>query len=150
MEFEDLEFENTPPDIVQKASDVCNNLLPTTSREKYEIAYSNFMDWRMQAKVNSFSESTLLVYFEELSRKLKPSTLWSQYSMLKSTIIIKNCVDISKYVKLRAFLKRKSEKYVPKQSKTLTPEEIQQFLKDAPDEKYLLVKVSFKKILMED
>ena len=27
MEYEDLEFENTPPDIVQKASDVCNNLV---------------------------------------------------------------------------------------------------------------------------
>ena len=62
MEYEDLEFENTPPDIVQKASDVCN-LLPSTSRQKYKIAYSNFMDWRMQAKVNSFSESTLVSLF---------------------------------------------------------------------------------------
>ena len=70
--------------------------------------------------------------------------------MLRSTIIIKNCVDISKYVNLRAFLKRKSEKYVPKQSKILTPEEIQQFLKDAPDEKYLLLKVCLKKILMKN
>ena len=70
MEYEDLEFENTPPDIVQK--DVCNNLLPSTSRQKYEIAYSNLKDWRIQVKVNSFSEYTLLVYFEELSRKLKP------------------------------------------------------------------------------
>lgn len=141
MEYEDLELENTPPEIVEKAIDVCNNLLPSTSREKYEIAYRNFMDWKMKAKVNSCSENTLLVYFEELSRRLKSSTLWSQYSMLRSTLIIKNCVDISKYVKLRAFLKRKSEKYAPKQSKTLTSEEIQQFLKDAPDEKYLLIKV---------
>lgn len=70
MEYEDLEYENTPPDIVQKASsDVCNNLLPSTSSQKYEIAYSYFMYWRMQAKVISFSENTWSVYFEELSRK---------------------------------------------------------------------------------
>ncbi|XP_074030304.1 uncharacterized protein [Leptinotarsa decemlineata] len=48
MEYEDLELENTPPEIVQR--DVCNNLPPSTSREKYEIANRNFMDWKMKAK----------------------------------------------------------------------------------------------------
>lgn len=46
MENEERDLENTPPDIVQKASDVSNNCY-LASREKYEIAYK-FMDWRIK------------------------------------------------------------------------------------------------------
>lgn len=138
----DTELENTPPDISEKASEVCNSLLPKTSKEKYELAYKKFMDWRKNKNIIcSFSENVLLVYFEELSKTLKSSTLWSQYSMLRSTLSVKNNINISKYEKLKAFLKRKSENYAPKQSKTFTCEEVQQFLECASDEKYLLAKV---------
>lgn len=135
-------MENTPPEIVEIALNATLNLLPQKSREKYECAYQKFMEWRKNKKIPSFSENVILAYFEEQSKSYKASTLWSQYSMLRSTLSIKNNVDISKYVKLRAFLKRQNDNYKPKKSKTLTSEEIQKFLKEAPDYKYLLTKVN--------
>ncbi|KAJ8912574.1 hypothetical protein NQ315_006646 [Exocentrus adspersus] len=38
-------------------------------------------------------------------KKMKSSTLWSVYSMLRATLNIYNKVDIGTYLKLRAFLK---------------------------------------------
>jgi hypothetical protein len=61
--------------------------------------------------------------------------------MLRSTLNLKNNIDIRKYPKVCSFLKRASDGYKPKKSKTLTPQQIQEFLTTAPDEKYLFTKV---------
>ncbi|KAJ8935663.1 hypothetical protein NQ318_012825 [Aromia moschata] len=134
--------KTTPPEIPDRAAAVSLNLLPQISRKKYETAYEKFLTWRKNSKIKSFSENILLVYFEDISKTFKASTLWSQYSMLRTTINIEHNVDISTYPKLRSFLKRMSESYIPKKSKILTAEELQQFLNEAPDEMYLLIKVA--------
>lgn len=85
----------------------------------------------------------LLAYFLERSQTLNsPSSLWCEYSMLRTTISINDNEDISKYLKLHAFLKRKNDGYQQKKSNIFTREEINRFLTDAPDENYLLIKVS--------
>ncbi|XP_044260666.1 uncharacterized protein LOC123008737 isoform X2 [Tribolium madens] len=61
--------------------------------------------------------------------------------MLKTTIFVNENVDISKFLKLRAFLKRQNAGYKPKKSNTFSREGISQFLEEAPDDKYLLMKV---------
>uniref|UniRef100_A0A6P7EYQ7 Uncharacterized protein DDB_G0271670-like n=1 Tax=Diabrotica virgifera virgifera TaxID=50390 RepID=A0A6P7EYQ7_DIAVI len=61
--------------------------------------------------------------------------------MIKSMFRINHDVDLEKYGKLRAFLKRKSEGFQAKKSSTLTPEQIRKFIDKAPDEIYLLHKV---------
>lgn len=138
----DVEMCETPLDIRDAATTVADNLLPEKSRKQYEKSYKDFMDWKTVKKATSFSENVLLVYFQEISTKFKPCTLWTIYSMLKSTLNIKHEVDISKYCKLIAFLKRKSEGYTGKKSKTFLPEEIKKFLNEAPDKLYLMQKVS--------
>lgn len=143
MDSDTSDIENTPPQIRKEAALYSLNLLPVISKEKYEIAYNNFMKWKKGCKTKAFSENVIMVYFEELSKTRKASTLWSIYSMLKSTINIKHGVDISKYPKLRALLKRKSEGYSARKAKTLTSDEINKFIKEAPDDKYLLTKVGF-------
>lgn len=77
----------------------------------------------------------------EISSKYKSSTLWTNYSMLKSMLNIKHNVDIDKYPRIRALLKRRSENYEPKKSKALTGKQIERFIKEAPDFKYLGTKV---------
>lgn len=131
----------TPPEITEAASLATENLLPTKSKSQYERQYKLFMDWRLETKTDSLSEIVLLAYFQNLSTKMKPSSLWAIYSMLRMTINLKNNVDISKYPKLCAFLKRTSNGYKPKKSSVLTPEQIQDFLLSAPDEIYLFTKV---------
>lgn len=91
-------IENTPPSI-KAALNVTNSLLPQKSKEIYEFHYSKFMDRQKEMNVNSFFENSMLVYFREISKKLKPSTLWKTYSMLRTTINIKHDDDISKYAK---------------------------------------------------
>ncbi|CAH0556821.1 unnamed protein product [Brassicogethes aeneus] len=116
--------------------------VPAKSRKKYKEAFDRYEKWCNEKKIiNLTSEKGLLVYFNELSKTQKPSSLWCYYSMLKTEISIKQNVDIKKYVNLIAFLKRKSDGYKPKKSKVLTKKEITKFLLDAGEEKFLCMKV---------
>ncbi|XP_056639715.1 uncharacterized protein LOC130447080 [Diorhabda sublineata] len=68
------------------------------------------------------------------------SNWWYANSLLlnlKSTLSMKQKVDISKYPKLQASLKRKSEGYEPKKARTLSSNDIKQFIGKASDIKYL-------------
>lgn len=141
MEVES-DSECTPPEIVKAAELTSLKLLPEKSRKRYERAYDQFLAWRRTKKIkSSFSENVLLTYIDELAKKVKPSTLWTQYSMLRTTIYVNHNVDISKYLKLRAILKRFSDGYKPKKAKVLTKQEINDFILRAPDEKFLFAKV---------
>jgi hypothetical protein len=64
------------------------------------------------------TEKVVLAYFAEQSGKLKPSSLWCRYSMLRTLVSILKMIDISQYYQVVAFLKRKSEEYRPKKSLT--------------------------------
>jgi hypothetical protein len=81
------------------------------------------------------TEEVLLAYFEQKSRKLKGSTLWSLFSMLRSTIQLK------KYASLITFIKRKSTGQVSKKSNIFTKQEIEKFLREADNGTYLMMKV---------
>jgi tRNA 2-selenouridine synthase SelU len=118
-----------------------DDLLPTKSRGKYEQQYNVFTQWAKSNKVGKITENVLLAYFAENAKLLKPSTLWSQYSMLHATLAIKKDIHINTFSKLIAFLKQKSAGFKPKKSKTLTKSEVEKFLLNAPDEKYLMTKV---------
>lgn len=122
-------------------------LYPVKSKARYEATYNMFKQWCVEKKINSFAEENvllvLLAYFVERSQKLKsPASLWSEYSMLKTSISINDNKDISKHLKLLAFLKRKNVGYKPKKSNVFTREEVNKFLSEAPDDTYLLMKLS--------
>ncbi|KAJ8978326.1 hypothetical protein NQ317_015940 [Molorchus minor] len=115
-------------EIVEAANIAISNLLPTKSR--YDIAYNR--------------ENVLLAYFSENAKNYKSSTLWAQYSMVKSCLIIYDNIDISKFPKrpkLIAFLKRTGDGYQAKKSKILTKSEIDRFLSSADDKEFLMIKV---------
>ena len=61
--------------------------------------------------------------------------------MLKTTMKVHEKIDISKYRKLAAFLKRNNVGYQPKKAKTLTREQVNKFLVEALDDIYLMIKV---------
>lgn len=128
-------------DILQSAREAQDGLLPVRSKERYLNAYNVFVNWQRTKNTMSFTEPVLLAYFFEKAKTSKASTLWSIYSMLKGTILCKEDVDISKYSKLIAFLKRKLDGYTAKKSKVFTPKQIQQFMNEAPDDRYLVIKV---------
>jgi hypothetical protein len=132
----------TPPKIAALAKTAIENLLPCKSKDRYEMAYSKFMQWKSDNNIRSYSENVMLAYFEWLSTTMKPSSLWSIYSMLRATLNIKeNNIDISKYPKLIALLKRKSQGFKSRKSQVLSAKQIHTFMSSAPDEKYLFTKV---------
>lgn len=133
---------STPPCVIQAATSASNDILPQKSQQRYQFVYEKFITWRKDNRVTSFSENVLMAYFGTLSNSLKPSTLWSMYSMLRSVISLKHDVDISKYLKLKTFLKRKSTGFKSKKAKVLNSEQIQLFIDKANDEKFLFTKVS--------
>lgn len=136
---EDIDL--TPDFIKERAKTVVENILPPNSKERYIKAYDEFMKWRSEKKVKSLSESVFISYFDELSKRLQPSSLWCFYSMLKSTMMTKHDVNLKDFSKLTAFLKRQSDGFKSKKSKVFTAEEVQKFLNEAPDEIYLAIKV---------
>ncbi|KAJ8975417.1 hypothetical protein NQ317_012593 [Molorchus minor] len=93
-------------EIVEAANIAISNLLPTKSRSLYDIAYNRFKKWCAGKNVQVYSENVLLAYFSENAKNYKSSTLWAQYSMVKSCLIIYDNIDISKFPKLIAFLKK--------------------------------------------
>lgn len=125
----DSSTECTLPREIDAALENSLKLLPAISRRRYQVSYNQFMIWRESKHASSFSEHVFLTYFKELSEKRKPTSLWVQYSMLRTTLGIYHGVDIAQYLELRAMLKRK---------------EVNRFLHEAPDYKYLFAKVNSK------
>lgn len=92
------------------------------------------------------NEKVLVDYFEELSNKYAPSTLWVCYSMLKAMLSKKEGVNIEKYSELLKFIKNKQSlsnaKPRDKNAGVLKVQNVYDFINNAPDEKYLAAKVN--------
>ncbi|KAK4884829.1 hypothetical protein RN001_001100 [Aquatica leii] len=131
----DSEFESTPPELRDAAKKAANDLLPTKSRGRYEKCYEIYQNFCLAKGVKNIgSESVLIAYFSQLAETKKASTLWATYSMLRATLSIKNCIDISKHSSLIAYLKKQNIGYKPKKSRVFSRDQIDKFLKDAPQE----------------
>ena len=50
-----------------------------------------------EKKVKTINESKLIAYFDDEFANYKASTTWSAYSMLKSTLSVKDNIDIGKF-----------------------------------------------------
>ena len=105
--------------------------------------YKEFMEWRVQNKMESFSERTVLAYLSEKQKKVCPSTLWSHLSMLKATLKAYHAVDLEGYHLLHPFLKQNSVGHQAKKARIFRQEEVDRFFMEAPDEQFLMKKVSF-------
>lgn len=116
-------------------------LLPEKSRTVYFTEYDRFVSWRAEQDSKVVDEDYVSRYFEHLSTMFQPSSLWAKFSMLRATLIFKESIDISKFYKLKKFLKEKNEGFERKKSKVFTEEEIRKFMQEAPDKKYLIHKL---------
>ncbi|RZC32377.1 hypothetical protein BDFB_004170 [Asbolus verrucosus] len=73
---------------------------------------------------------------------LNSAGLWSKYSMLKTTLPVKSNVDIT-HSKLKTFMKKQPVVYKPKKVQVFSRHEVTKFISEAPDEKFLMIKVAF-------
>lgn len=142
MSVDEEDIALTPPEVASVANVASLSLLPEKSRNLYEKTYSEFISWCNEKRITRYSESVLLAYFSNIVDRGLIASLWPKYSMLRSTLILKKDIDISKFNKLIMFIKRQRVGYVPKKSKVFEKEHVQKFISDAPDELFLMTKVS--------
>lgn len=137
------------PEVSEGIRTVGTDTISAKSYNKYEASYQKFMKWCGEEQIEGYTENVLLTYFSYLTTKLemKGATMWAHYSMLKSLLNIKHGVDIGKYLRVRAYIKRQNLHHVPKISATFTKEQYEKFLSEAPDEKYLVTKVNFNHMM---
>lgn len=100
------------------------------------------MEWWETNQYTDIDENAVLNYFIEKAKKRKSSSLWSMYSMLKTTLALNKGIDIGRFNEVNAFLKKKSAGYKPELTKIFAKEEIYSFLSKAPDSDFLMMKVS--------
>lgn len=141
MSDDEVPFDCTPAEV--SAEGITREQVPTRSSCVYEASFRRFTTWCSEKEVSEYSEDVLLTYFLNMAKSMRSSSLWSHYSMIKSLLKIRHNVDISKYLKLRTFLKNQSVGYSPEKTKVFTKEEFDKFFIEAPDEKYLAIKVNF-------
>lgn len=121
-----------------------SDTLPKKSADRYKLVYENYKNWQMdhRGSMSSSEETNLVVYFKDLSAKLKPSTLWSLWSMLKKTLYSRESLDITKFYNLKSLIKNNSKGYKPKKSAILKWDEILKFINEASDDIHFVSKVS--------
>ncbi|RZC43073.1 hypothetical protein BDFB_015025, partial [Asbolus verrucosus] len=99
------------------------------SKDAYEKEFEEFNAWREKRGVTLITENVLLAYFFNVKKRFAASSMWTKYSMLNPLLKVHKNIDILIYVKLRY-----------RGAKVLEREYIEQFLKGAPDEEYLMKK----------
>jgi hypothetical protein len=118
----------TSPYMVKTANAVSLNPLSEKSKERYIMAYEKLLKLRKINKTKSFSENVFLTNFNKLYTKIKPSTRWSIYSMLKSMKNMKHNINVGIYLKLQVFFKEKIEYTKRKNSNVLTSTDVKNVL----------------------
>ena len=128
--------------VKERASKAREEIVPKASAKAYNVFYEKYKKWRISEGVeDSTNEDTLLAYFQEFSEKYAASSLWPEFSKLKTMIYNKEKFDLSCFKELQAFIKRQVKGYKPKQAETLTSEQINDFILNAPDATHLAQKV---------
>lgn len=139
---ENSETEQTQQDIEAAGEKALSTLFPDKSKESYRKTYDKFKTWCCKKKVNVINEKVLVTYFTTELAAFKPSSTWSIYSKLNSTLGVNDNIQISDFQNLKALLKRKGAGYKAKQSARLKKDEVFRFIKEAPDAQFLAVKVA--------
>ncbi len=96
----------------------CSAIIPEKSKERYENTHGLFRKWFEEKSGKNIDEKILMAYFVQRNQQLKaPGSLWAEYSMLKATIFLHHSIDISKFLTLITFLKRKNVGHKPKKAR---------------------------------
>lgn len=151
--LDDIPFEELSMDedeIDENFDDIAKTIikevnLPKKSADRYLLVYETYKKWKIEnshlLSAQGNEENNLLIYFHKMKEKFQPSTLWSVYSMLKTTLYSEENIQIKDFVHLNSLIKKNSKGYRPKQSLAFVWEHIIKFMNDAPDIAYLAMKV---------
>lgn len=133
----DKEEISTPPELKRIADSVKMQAVPMKSKDVYLRHYLEYREFLKNHKTESISENTLLAYLQHLLETKSVTSCWTIYSCLKKMIRVNDGIDISRWPLLTDVLKTKSATHKKKKAHVFKKEEIDRFLKDAPDDQFL-------------
>jgi hypothetical protein len=114
-------------------------MLPTASTQNYLQTYGKYQEWRASKGLKGpTNEKELFAYLYhklESGKWVSPGTLWSKFSMLRTTIMSQESIDIkgtSMNSTIQTWLKRVGNEHKLKQAHMFTKEEVHRFLIEAP------------------
>jgi hypothetical protein len=143
MSFEEESITSTPPDVSKTVvEEVMSDLLPKKSRQDCDQIYAYYVEWRKKKNVSLdyHSENILLTYMSELSQKYVPSTFCKVFSRAEEDLADQRaCRYWEKHLWSRTFLKNfeYESTHVKKKAATFNRFDIERFLHEAPDLKFL-------------
>lgn len=114
---------------------VQEDTLPKKSTNRYMQVYNAYKKWKAE-NLKSLSvneENNLLVYFKKLLETVKPSTLWSVWSMLRKTLGTRDNINISNFLSLNSYIKNTNKGYKPQRALVLRWHHIMQYMTEASD-----------------
>lgn len=126
-------------EIQQLANEFSEQILPSNSSDLYEKRFDHFLQFVQNNEIN---ETIIKAYFTFINR-YQPSTLLSIYSILKKLLLLRKNLDITKYPSILDVLKNKLRNHKKKQALTFSTDQIDKFLCEAPDDRYLVKKLVF-------
>lgn len=130
-----------PDNIRELAEAARGEMIPRKSYQRYYGCYQAFCSWQVENNCkDNFSEEVVLAYVKYLTEKYVISTVWANLSMVKTVLKCVRGISIE-YKSVECFLKGRSKGYKPKQAKVFESSELEKFLREAPDDKYLALKV---------
>lgn len=131
----------TLPDVARPTGKATYSLLPEKTKKRYEVSYVHFKNWCKKQGAKEITENVLLAYFAERSEHLKSSSLYSEYSKIKTSLAVRKEANIAVFTKVTQFLKNKSIGFCSEKSRTFSRSQMNAFLAEAPDDKFLMMKV---------
>jgi integrase len=146
---------STPPELKQAAATLKSNVIPQVSADQYNDAGEKFENW-LESKCGagkSVSENVVMAYFAYLKENgntksgegLKGSSRMSIMSRLKTYLLAKHGFDsISKcWTTIARTIQDDMNQEPPKQAKTFTQQQLDDFFTRAPnDDNWLVTKVA--------
>ncbi|KAJ8672567.1 hypothetical protein QAD02_003826 [Eretmocerus hayati] len=114
-----------------------------SDRAKYLKRYNDHKSWCESRNTDLLSEESLLVYLRTLRvvDGNAASTLRSVHSMIKACVKVYHNFDIGVFPNVNSYLSNLSRRHIPKKAFILTTQHMNQFVVEAPDIEYFLIKV---------
>ncbi len=115
--------------IVQKDS------LPQKSSDRYMLVYNTYKKWKNyhSSRTSENEENNLLVYFKLFNERVKPTTLWSVWSMLHKTLDVLDNINLRNFMSLKSYVKKLNKGYIPQKAFVLRWTHISKFMTEASD-----------------
>ncbi|KAJ8913487.1 hypothetical protein NQ315_013867 [Exocentrus adspersus] len=122
---DNAESFSIPAEIKQEAQEATLRPLPAKSKRMYEKEMVEFDNWRKKRGLGegAITEEVLLAYFFNVEKHFAASSMWTKYSMLKSMLKL-------------------DHENIKRRRQRLERNQIEEFLKKAPDVEYLQGKVA--------